>query len=226
MSNNIALRINLKEKSIEQITLKTLNDKQIKKNIKKIFLFPIILEKIVMEYDTHLTLIAVRKTYKKKSGDGFYYKGYYINSNAIILKTSFTDYSDIIEYSQIDDIEFCKKYLEEKILFDIENICEYKKLQIEIMDLIIKCEIDPFSIVPFYDNKYILRVKKIIDAIDIVASIKSNNTLEILKGVLKNLKVVALSNNLQEKRATCVNILQNMCKNISIKDEQKRLKAR
>lgn len=216
MSENNALRINLDRKKIEEIKLDNINDKTIKKNIKKFSFLPIVLEKIVMEYDNNLTMITELNTETKKAKKGFYFKGFYISSNALILKTSFINNSNFIEYSKLDDIEYSKDYLNNRVIFDIENASEPKKLQVQIIDLILDCGINPFDTISFYDNKYILRVKKIIDAVDILSSDTSNNILEILKSVKKTLSIASRNDNLQEKRAICTSILQQMCTVIAL----------
>ncbi len=214
MSSN-ALLINPKSKKIEDITLISFHISKIKSNIKKFSIFPSVFEKIVLDYKNNLTMITeFNKASKKKNG--FYFKGFFIESKAIVVEAVFSkSVSPVINFKEIEDISNAKDYLSKRIVFSEEDASISQKMQISIITNIIDAGINPFDVIFITNTKYSLGAYKIIDIIDeLVASTKSNSK-EILKNILKGLQLT-LKEKEKEKGKIYNDTLEHLQKMLSL----------
>ncbi len=216
-----ALKINPKMGIVEKIKLPSFKESCIEKNIKKFSFLPLILEKIMIDYDSELTMLTEIKDIqnKKNKVDCFYFKGYPIGSSAVVAKSTIASVSyPNIEYSEIENLDEAKSFLDKKVIFgNSGNIPNQNKIQIDIIDIICKCNVNPFEIITFHDKKYSLKTLKIIDIIDIVVAINTPTSVEILKSMMKTLKVIEgiVGESPSQKYIMCINMLQRTCSQIS-----------
>lgn len=206
------LKICLDKREIVPLCLKKIDEQSIKKNIKKISIFPLILEKIIIDYDNELAMITeLNYTTNRENSKGFYYKGFFIDSGAVILRIPLSSYTTKISFSEVEDVEFNILKLKSKILFDTKKASDLQLNQIEIIDTLIKCDVNPFDTIEIYDIKNSLRILKIIDLIDMLIEQEIENIKEILNGVLKLLKVIEKDKLMIDKYNKCVKSIQDMC---------------
>lgn len=214
-----ALRINPKKGIIEDIKLKKLEENCIEKSIKKFSFLPIILEKIFLDCDTGVTMLTEIKDFKRDKSVCFYYKGYPICSSAVIAKSSLTSSVSypFIQYSPIDDLMNVRHFLNKKVVFsNSKDIPNSKRIQIETIEVICKCGVNPFDIITFHDKKFCLKTLRIIDVVDTLVSSNVPSLLEMLKGMVKTLKVIDEigGKTLSEKNKMCISMLQRTCNKV------------
>lgn len=213
MSEFNALKICSKFREIQKIKLNEINEKSIKKSIKGFSILPAILEKIVIDYESELTMIAELKPGNKKEENGFYYKGFYINSSAIVAKVSFPKSTSKFVYTEIGDLDYSKIYLHDKIVFKKSEASALQRRQIDIVEAVCECGINPFGLISFYDKKYVLRTAKMIDIFDTMIQQNINGVDEILKSLARTLKAIS-NNNLSNKHIMCLNTIQKVLNSI------------
>lgn len=181
------LKIDITDAKIRKIKLKHTDDRSLCKEIHGMHFIPIPLEKQIINYSLKLLLIREQKPLNKKNKkNGFYYKGFFIDSNALIVRADFTTASICFECGEVNEIA-ANEFLDKKILFSRDRATELENAQIEIIDSVVKENINPFDVISYHDSRYVLRNHRIIDIVDMLACSESIKAKEVLYNIKKSL---------------------------------------
>lgn len=209
-----AIKICTNSQKVFPMHIGSISESNIKREIKRLSFMPYNLEKIVVCYENQL-MMAFKLNFKDNN-NGFYFKGYYFNSTAIVTKVSFFDSNIKLQLAGVDNIEKHVNFLKDRIFFNLESLSSTQKMQVKLIKHIVECDLNPFDILSFNDKKGALRTYKIIDAVDIIVEGGLYpNIEELFGGTIKVFKSVCLLENTENKYLIAKEVLKNMFKMVA-----------
>jgi len=202
-----AFEIDIVKNRIMPISIDLSNAKNIEKRISGFRIIPGIYEKIILDYDKDIAMVAESRNKRDK---GFYFKGLFISSKAIILRINIENdkFSYLpMDINSSDEINIVKN----KIYF-CDNINVSQKKQIKMISNLIKSQINVFELITFFDKKSNLRTYRIIDILDDIL----NRNKELFDSVLKTIEVIVNSVEETKRYKIVYEQVRELCQNSNL----------
>ena len=202
-----AFEIDIVKNKILPITIDLSNVKNIEKRISGFRIIPGIYEKIILDYDRDIAMVAESRN---KKNNGFYFKGLFISSKAIILRINIEN--DRFNYLPMDIASSDEISIVKNKIYFCDNINDSQKKQIKMISNLIKSQINVFELITFFDKKSNLKTYRIIDILDDIL----HKNKELFDSVLKTIEAIVNSVEENKRYKIVYEQIRELCQNSNL----------